>query len=90
MATLLVDPFCAWVQYAVVVTFELLWLVSADAARSLNVVNRTSPLGLFPQMTHIVTKLATTNRKWQKCFSAAQPISLDTCPKGLFWSIWPL
>lgn len=48
MATLLVDPFCAWVQYAVVVTFELLWLVSADAARSLNVVNRTSPLGLFP------------------------------------------
>lgn len=47
-ATLLVTFFCAWVHSAVVVNFELLWLVSADAARSLNVVNRTSPLGLFP------------------------------------------
>lgn len=40
--------FVPQVQSAVAVTFELLWLVSADAARSLKGVNGTSPLGLFP------------------------------------------
>lgn len=74
--------FVPWVQSAVAVNSELLWLVSADAARSLNAVNRTSPLGLFPTNDPHCYKASNHQQEVAEMFLSHTAHFIRHLPKG--------
>lgn len=64
------------------VNFEPLWLVSADPARSLNVVNRTAPLGLFPTNDPHCYKVSNHRQEVAEMFLSRTAHFIRHLPKG--------